>query len=212
MPFTDADDLYPEPTATSNPSNPPTYSPPTEGNMAAVIATVSIVGALMFVLITWLILRLRRAPSSRVGFSTSPSRRVSNVSDRFRPSFSSTAPSVASSKYGLIRKPLRVAHQCSDGSWDFADPDPYPGSKESPLVSTTSKRRPPPLFTPALPVAPTYSPSPRSKRSSTYKDEFGPRTPSTPGTPGSFELVEPPPPAYCKDGASWPLYQPNDFC
>ncbi|KAF9222299.1 hypothetical protein BS17DRAFT_182857 [Gyrodon lividus] len=216
MPFPDMDDLSPEPTPI--PSNPPTYySPPKDGDMAAVAVTVGIVGVFMFALITWLVLRLRRPPSSQIAFSSSPSkplRPVSNISDHFRSSFASTAPSEASSKFGLMRKSLRLTHQREDGSWDFADPDPFSSSKESPLVSpitttTIPKRRPPPLSTPTSPTAPMYSP--RSKRSSTYKDESGPRTPSTPGTPGSINFVEPPPPAYCRDGTSWPLYQPKDF-
>ncbi|KIJ11895.1 hypothetical protein PAXINDRAFT_15227 [Paxillus involutus ATCC 200175] len=212
MPFTDANDLSPEPTAI--PSDPPTYSPPTDGNMAAVAVTVGIVGVFMFTLITWLVLRLRRSPSSQIGFSTSPPKPVRpvsdiSISDRFRPSF---APSEASSKFGFMRKSLRLAHQRDDGSWDFADPDPIPGSKESPFVSyTMPKQRPPPL-SPTTPTSPTWSSySPRSKRSSTQKDEFSPRTPSTPSTPGTFDFIEPPPPVYCKDGTSWPLYQPKDL-
>ncbi|KIJ63495.1 hypothetical protein HYDPIDRAFT_29301 [Hydnomerulius pinastri MD-312] len=204
MPFTDGADLSPEPTVV--PSDPPTYSPPKDGGVAAVAVTVGIVGVFMFALITWLVLRLRRKPASEKGFtpssSTPASRRASTFTDRFRPSF---APSEASSKFGFMRKPLRLAHQREDGSWDFADSDPFSGSKESPLPSpVASKHRPPPLASP-------NSPSSRSKRSSTHKDESGPRTPSTPGTPGSFDMIEPPPPAYCRDGSSWPLYTPKDL-
>ncbi|KIK93246.1 hypothetical protein PAXRUDRAFT_12771 [Paxillus rubicundulus Ve08.2h10] len=223
MPLTDANDLSPEPTAI--PTDPPTYSPPTDGNMAAVVVTVGIVGVLMFALITWLVLRLCRPPPSQVGFSTSPSkpvRAVSDISDPFRPSF---APSEASSKFGFTTSDMSFpsqlyydAAQLAPESttrrlmyWDFADPDPIPGSKESQFVSyTMPKQRLPPL-SPTTPTSPTSSRhSPRSKRSSMQKDESGPLTPSMPSTPCSFHFIEPPPPAYCKDGGSWPLYQPKD--
>ncbi|KAH7883449.1 hypothetical protein F5I97DRAFT_247278 [Phlebopus sp. FC_14] len=195
MPFTDAADT-PEPTPTSVPSNPPTYSPPKNGEVAGVAVTVGVVGVIMFALITWLVLRLRGKPSSstseETGFSPS-AKRGSSMTERLRPSFASASPSEASSRFGFIRKPLRLVHQREDGSWDFSDPDPI---KE-----------------PLSPLSPSTAQKPRTnmKRSSTYKDEYGPRTPPTPGTPPLFESIEPPPPAYCRDGTSWPLYQPKDL-
>ncbi|KAG8220544.1 hypothetical protein J3R82DRAFT_3262 [Butyriboletus roseoflavus] len=177
MPFT-------EPTAV--PSSPPTYSTPSNSDLAAVAATVSVVGVLMALLLTWLVLRLRRASQSQSQSIPISSRPPSTASYTFRPSF---APSEASSKFGFIRKPLRLSQRHEDDSWDFADPDPFSHPKESPLDPPSPKHRPAPLTT-----VPTYTPR-------AHKDQYGPRTPTTPGAPPSIDLVEPPPPAYC------PLYQ-----
>ena len=199
----------PEPTV---PSSPSTYPAPSRSDLAAVAATVSVVGILMAILVTWLVFRLRRASkaqSQSIPISHRP------ASYPFRPSF---APSEASSKFGFsaytphpthspslirspVRKPLRLSRRHKDTSWDFADPDPFAHPKESSfdtLPPPSPKHRPAPL-----PPAPAYTP--RAQRTSTYKDASGPRTPTTP------DFIDPPPPAYCRDSSSWPISQPKDF-
>ncbi|KAG9312351.1 hypothetical protein JVU11DRAFT_7671 [Chiua virens] len=175
------------------------YSNPSKVDLAAIVTTVSVVGILMLILVTWLVFRLRRVSQQQpIPIS---SRRRPIHSYVVRPSF---APSEASSKFGFIRKSLRISHrhrECT--SWDFADPDPFAHPKEasldSPLPSPPSpKHRPPPLV---------YVP-----RAHRTKDELSPRTPTTPRTPitPSVEFVEPPPPAYCRETASWhPISLPS---
>ncbi|KAF8434349.1 hypothetical protein L210DRAFT_844101, partial [Boletus edulis BED1] len=81
---------------------------------------------------------------------------------------------------------LRLSHQRQDGSWDFADPDPFHFKKEcSPDPPSHLEHRPAPLTL-----------APRAQRASTHKDEWGPRTPTTPTS-----AVEPPPPAYCRESS-----------
>ncbi|KAH0828923.1 hypothetical protein J3R83DRAFT_2346 [Lanmaoa asiatica] len=159
MPFT-------EPTAI--PSSPVIYSNPSHSDLAAVAATVSVVGVLMAILLTWLILRLRRAAQSQAQSIPIPCRPTSTASYSFRPSF---APSEASSKFGFIRKPLRLSNRHEDGSWDFADPDPFSYSKERPFdppsPTPSPKQRPTPLAT-----VPAYTP--RAHRASTHKDGLVP--------------------------------------
>lgn len=89
MPFT-------EPTAA--PSSPPTYSAPSHDDLAAVAATVSVVGVLMALLVTWLVIRLRRASQAQSKSIPILSRPPSTASYTFRPSFT---PSEASSKFGF---------------------------------------------------------------------------------------------------------------
>ncbi|KAN0081702.1 hypothetical protein V8E55_009326 [Tylopilus felleus] len=146
----------------------------------------------MALLITWLVIRLRRAANSESNSIPVVTRRpASTASYVFRPSF---APSEASS----VRKPLRLSHR-ANGSWDFADPDPCPHQKETPLDSPSQKRRPPPL-------TPTPTSTPRAHCASTHKDELGPRTPTTP-----VDCVEPPPPAYCPENTPGLTYQPKEL-
>jgi hypothetical protein len=164
--------------ATSSAPTTPVTTPvssPSHADLAAVAATVAVVGVLMALLIAWLVVRLRRAGQAQA-IPIVARRPASTASYTLRPSF---APSEASSKFGFARKPLRLSRPHEDGSWDFADPDPFSHQKEIP-----TKHRPAPLS-----PAPAYTP--RTHRASTHKDEFGPRTPSTPA------LVEPPP-AYCR--------------
>lgn len=90
------DGFVPQPTQ-SSPSQ--TYSPPSNADLAAVVATVSVVGILMALLITWLVIRLRRAANSESNSIPVVTRRpASTASYVFRPSF---APSEASSKFGF---------------------------------------------------------------------------------------------------------------
>ncbi|KAI9456479.1 hypothetical protein HD554DRAFT_2178097 [Boletus coccyginus] len=180
----DPDGISPQAGEPTTPAS-SSYAAPSHSNIAAVAATVSVVGVLMAVLITWLVVRLRRAAHSE-SIPVVARRPTSNASYIFRPSF---APSEASSRFGFIRKPLRISHRHQGSSWDFADPDPLYHQKESPLPSPRSpsqKHRPAPLA-----AVPAY-------RLRTHKDEFSPRTPTTPGTPAS---IEPPPPAYCRESA-----------
>ena len=179
------------------PTETTTYSTPSHSDLAAVAATVSVVGIFMAALITWLVVRLRRtAESQSQSIPVVVRRPTSTASYTFRPSF---APSEASSKFGFsaylsplsplrshspVRKPLRLSRPHEDGSWDFADPDPFSQHKESPFDPPSLKRRPAPLS----PV-PAYSP-----RAHRAKDDFSPRTPTTPTTPAVVE----PPPAYCR--------------
>lgn len=87
-----------------------------------------------------------------------------------------------------VRRPSRVDQEQDDGSWDFSDPDPTRSS-----VSPVRKCQLPPLCT-----------LPRSNHSSNYKAELSPRS-----------LVESdletPPPVYCRDGSSWPLFSPPKY-
>jgi len=100
-----------------------------------------------------------------------------------------TRPST-DSKFSFIsvRRPSRVDQEQDDGSWDFSDPDPTHSS-----VSPVRKCQLPPLCT-----------LPRSNHSSNYKAELSPRS-----------LVESdletPPPVYCRDGSSWPLFSPPKY-
>jgi len=98
-----------------------------------------------------------------------------------------TRPST-DSKFSFIRRPSRVDQEQDDGSWDFSDPDPTRSS-----VSPVRKCQLPPLCT-----------LPRSNHSSNYKAELSPRS-----------LVESdletPPPVYCRDGSSWPLFSPPKY-
>ncbi|KAF8553714.1 hypothetical protein OG21DRAFT_1485215 [Imleria badia] len=182
---------FAEPTTQADPA---VYSTPSNSDLAAVAATVAAVGIVMAVLITWLVVRLRRAADSQSSPIPIVARRpASTATYTFRPSF---APSEASSKFGFIRKPLRLSHLDEDGSWDFADPDPFSHQKESPVRTLSQKHRPAPLS-----PAPIYTPA---HRASTHRDEFSPRTPRTPSTPGTPGF-EPPPPAYCRENSPWPV-------
>lgn len=90
--------LAPQPTI---PSTPPTYAAPSHQNLAAVAATVTVVGLFMALLIIWLVFRLRRASDSQ---QIPVSRRPSSYP--FRPSF---APSEASSRFGFSMCGLPLA-------------------------------------------------------------------------------------------------------
>ncbi|KAG1731830.1 uncharacterized protein EDB91DRAFT_1153264 [Suillus paluster] len=147
------------------------FPDPTDGHVVAVAVTVGVVGVFLFGLITWLLLRLRRKPADAA--PPAQMRRIL-TSDCARPS--------TESKFNFIRKPLRVALQQDDGSWDFSDPDP----KQS-YITPVPKCQLSPLRTP-----------PRSNRSSMHKGELSPVYPD----------LEAPPPAYCLDGNTWPLYTP----
>lgn len=180
-----------DPSPTTAPTAAPDFPDPTNGRAVAVALTVGIVGVLMFALITWLVLRLRRQPQPQQPFLDHSPHRMSAVTDRFRPSFASEA----SSKFGFKRKSLRLVDQHRDDEdWDFTctEPDPIPKAE-----TATHKRIPPPLLSPTSP----------SYRSSTSKDESNPCSPST---PRSFE-IEPPPPVYTRDGSgpAWTAYDPK---
>lgn len=175
MPFTD--DASPTDTSTS-PTQTETdldFGPPTNGHVVAVAVTVGIVGVFLFVLITWLLLRLRRRPADDVEAPPSPRIRRIFTSDNTRPS--------TESKFSFMRKPMRVAHQQDDGSWDFSDPDPAQLSSKPPA--------------PKRQLSPLYAP-PRSNRSSMYKGELSP----------TDSYLEVPPPAYCVDGTMWSMCTP----
>lgn len=75
-----------------------TYGTPSHSDLAAVAATVSVVGVLMALLITWLVLRLRHAQSTSTSTPLAARCSTSNASYIFRPSF---APSETSSKFGF---------------------------------------------------------------------------------------------------------------
>lgn len=189
MSFTDY--VNPSPTTTLTAS--PDFPDPTNTRAVAVALTVGIVGILMFALITWLVLRLRRQPQPQQQAFLDPSpHRMSAVTERFRPSFASEA----SSKLGFKRKSLRLVDQHRDDEdWDFTctDPDPIPKAELA-----NHRRVPPPLLSPT---------SPSYRSSSTNKDESNPCSPST---PRSFE-IEPPPPVYTRDGSGpgWTAYEPK---
>lgn len=188
MSFTD----YVNPSPTTTLTATPDFPEPTNTRAVAVALTVGVVGILMFALITWLVLRLRRQPQSQQAFLDPSPHRMSVVTERFRPSFASEA----SSKLGFKRKSLRLVDQHRDDEdWDFTctDPDPVPKAELA-----NRKRVPPPLLSPT---------SPSYRSSSTGKDESNPCSPST---PRSFE-IEPPPPVYTRDGSGpgWTAYEPK---
>lgn len=174
MPFTDnasPTDTFTSPIETETSLD---YGPPTAGHVVAVAVTVGVVGVFLFVLITWLLLRLRSKPAEEVDTAPSPRIRRIFTSDNTRPS--------TESKFSFMRKPIRVAHQQDDGSWDFSDPDPTQ------------------LYVPPAPkcrVSPLCAP-PRSNRSSIYKGELSPNDSD----------LEAPPPAYCIDGTMWSMCTP----
>lgn len=174
MPFTH--DASPTDTSTS-PTETETdldFGPPRNGHVAAVAVTVGVVRVFLFALITWLLLRLRRRPADEVDAAPSPRIRRIFTSDNARPS--------TESKFSFMRKPMRVAHQQDDGSWDFSDPDP------------TQLYIPPTLNCQPSPLCPP----PRSDRSSIYKGELSP----------TDSDLEAPPPAYCVDGTMWSMCTP----
>ncbi|KAG6335502.1 hypothetical protein ID866_3591 [Astraeus odoratus] len=182
MPLSDYIDPSDGPTAT--PTAAPDFATPKNGSAVAVALTVGIVGVFMFALITWLVLRLRRQPAQQNLDVEPTERRVSTVSERFRPSFASEA----SSRFGFKRKSLRlVDHQRDDGSWDFTDADPMPNDMHA--AAAAAKHIPPPLLSPNTP----------SYHSRTSKEHWNP---SSPSTPRSFD-IEPPPPAYTRDRPTW---------
>jgi len=152
---------------------------PKDGHVAAVAVTVGVVGVVLFGLITWLVLRLRRRPADAAPFSHT--QRVFASIDH-RPS--------TESKFSFIsvRRPSRVDHQQDDGSWDFSDPDPTHG-----FVPLARKCQLPPLCT-----------LPHSNHSSIYKSEVSLRSVVD-------SDLETPPPVYCRDGSSWPLYSPPKY-
>ncbi|KAG2158690.1 uncharacterized protein EDB93DRAFT_1119842 [Suillus bovinus] len=174
MPFTH--DTSPTDTSTA-PTETETdldFSPPRDWHVVAVAVTVCIVGVFLFALITWLLLRLRRRPADEVDPSLSPRIRRIFTLDNTRLSIES--------KFSFRRKPLRVAHQQDDGSWDFSDPDP------------TQIYIPP---APKCQLSPVCT-LPRSNRSSIYKGEMSP----------THSDLEAPPPAYCVDGTMWSMCTP----
>lgn len=150
------------------------FGPPTDGHVVAIAVTVGVVGVFLFVLITWLLLRLRRGPADEVDAAPSPRIRRIFTSENTRPS--------TESKFNFMRKPMRVAHQQDDGSWDFSDPDPTQLH-----ISPVPKCQLSPLCAP-----------PRSNRSSIYKGELSPTDTD----------LEAPPPAYCVDGTMWSMCTP----
>ncbi|KAI5987596.1 hypothetical protein EDD15DRAFT_2291952 [Pisolithus albus] len=140
MSFTD----YVNPSPTTTLTATPDFPEPTNTRAVAVALTVGVVGILMFALITWLVLRLRRQPQPQQAF-LDPS------------------PPNASSKLGFKRKSLRLVDQHRDDEdWDFTctDPDPVPKAELA-----NRKRVPPPLLSPT---------SPSYRSSSTGKDESNP--------------------------------------
>ncbi|KAG2048037.1 hypothetical protein BDR06DRAFT_963259 [Suillus hirtellus] len=174
MPFTDDG----SPTDTSiSPTETETdlgFSPPRDWHAVAVAVTVGVVGVFLFALITWLLLRLRRRPADEVDAAFSPRMRRIFTLDNTRLS--------TESKFSFMRKPMRVAHQQDDGSWDFSDPDPTQS-----YIPSIPKRQ---LSSPCAP--------PRSNRSSIYKGELSP----------AHSDLEAPPPAYCVDGTMWSMCTP----
>lgn len=192
MPFTH--DASPTDTSTS-PTETETdldFGPPRNGHVAAVAVTVGVVGVFLFALITWLLLRLRRRPADEVDAAPSPRIRRIFTSDNARPSTESKFSfskfqggqdrSIILIDFIPVRKPMRVAHQQDDGSWDFSDPDPT-----QLYIPPTLNCRPSPLCAP-----------PRSDRSSIYKGELSP----------TDSDLEAPPPAYCVDGTMWSMCTP----
>jgi hypothetical protein len=168
---------------------------PKDGHVAAVAVTVGVVGVFLFGLITWLVLRLRRRPADAA--PSSHMQRIFTFTDH-RPSteskfsFSKFLP-LQEERANLmdsvsVRRPSRVDHQQDDGSWDFSDPDPTHG-----FVPSTRKCQLPPLCT-----------LPHSNRSSIYKGEVSPRSVVD-------SDLETPPPVYCRDGSSSPLYSPPKY-
>ncbi|KAG6382180.1 hypothetical protein JVT61DRAFT_830 [Boletus reticuloceps] len=142
-----------------------TYSIPSNADLAAVAATVAV----------------------RCSFPAPhhPHRHTSPHLQHFLCLPSLFAPSESSSKFSLFANPSVSPTNVQDGSWDFADPDPFHFKKEcSPDPPSHLEHRPAPLT-----LASAYAP--RAPRASTHKDEWGPRTPTTPTS-----AVEPPPPAY----------------
>lgn len=172
MPFTH--DESPTDTSTS-PTETGTdldFGPPRDGHVVAVAVTVGLVGVFLFALITWLLLRLRHKPADEVDAAHSPRIRRIFTSDHARPS--------TESKFSFMRKPMRVAHQQDDGSWDFSDPDPTH------------------IYVPPTPISPLFPLPPRSNRSSIYKGELSP----------TDSDLEAPPPAYCADRTMWAMCTP----
>lgn len=96
----DPDGMSPQAGEPTTPAS-SSYAAPSHSNIAAVAATVSVVGVLMAVLITWLVVRLRRAAHSE-SIPVVARRPTSNASYVFRPSF---APSEASSRFGFSTYP-----------------------------------------------------------------------------------------------------------
>ncbi|KAH7929549.1 hypothetical protein BV22DRAFT_1029403 [Leucogyrophana mollusca] len=184
-------DVQPPPTSTGPSTS--SFPAPRNGRVAAVAVTVGLVGVAMFILIVWLVLRLRRRPiipSAESGPPT-PMKQVSTGNDRSRSPPTPKAPREPQ-KLGIVHKPLRTAHQRDDGSWDFSDQNPTKSSG-SPAADKS--------YLSPLTLQP--SPSPRSSHSSLCKDEPNARTPTS--TDG-FDL-DVPPPAYLQEGGSGYLCQ-----
>lgn len=105
-----------EPTTQADPT---VYSTPSNSDLAAVATTVTLVGVVMAILITWLAVRLRRAAHSEHSAIPIVARRpASAASYTFRPSF---APSEASSKFGFSACLLPIAVTSRSSSVQFAN-------------------------------------------------------------------------------------------
>jgi len=79
-------DASPTDTSTSSTETDLDFGPPTDGHVVAIAVTVGVVGVFLFVLITWLLLRLRRRPADEVDAAPSPRIRCIFTSDNTRPS------------------------------------------------------------------------------------------------------------------------------
>ncbi|KAH7908271.1 hypothetical protein BJ138DRAFT_1158055 [Hygrophoropsis aurantiaca] len=188
-------DLQPLPTSTGPSTS--SFPTPHNGRVAAVAVTVGLVGVAMFVLIGWLVLRLRRQPldmSPEFGPPT-PMKEVSMQNNANQLSLPPEAQQPLSKSPSIAHKALRTARQRDDGSWDFSDRDPI-----KPMSETVNRKVH--LSPPAL----KPSRSLQSTQSSIYKDELGARTSTS---ADGFDL-DVPPPAYRQDTGSGYLHQDKE--